>query len=76
VAISPSKQRIESWFSPATREEEIAWADRLAEVGALYAERGFTRGEGAILFMLGAILSQVGSIHTLVRQWDDEDDAL
>lgn len=64
-------KRIDCWFTPNTREEEAAWIDRLVEVSALYTERGFTRGEGAILFMLGNILNQTASIQNMLKRWDE-----
>lgn len=67
-----ARRRIDSWFTPKTREEEVAWVDQLVEIAALYTERGFTRGEGATLFLLSAILFQVTSTNAIVERWDED----
>lgn len=67
------KKNLNSWFSPATREGEALWIEKLNEVTSLYQEHGFTKGEGAILFMLNSLLSQVNGIKFLLQKWDEED---
>lgn len=66
------KEIIRSWFDSGTKEYEYAWAERLQEVTTLYEEMGFTRGEGAILFMLNQLLMQTSLIATIVKRWDEE----
>lgn len=68
------KKKLDSWFSPETRETENAWIERLLEVTPLYMEHGFTRGEAAILFMLNSILSQVNVMKHGLRRWNDGED--
>lgn len=70
----PDEERtaIDSWFSSRTREAEQVWIEKLTEVAALYTERGFTKGEGAILFMLNSILFQVNNIKHTLDRWDEE----
>lgn len=67
------KKNLDSWFSPTTRESENFWVERLLQVTPLYEEHGFTKAEGAMLFMLNSILGQVNSIKFLLQKWDEED---
>lgn len=69
-----ARKNINAWFDGNTKEVEYAWAERLQEVAPIYEEMGFTRGEGAVIFMLSQILGQVASINHLLARWDEEDE--
>lgn len=66
-----ARKNIDTWFSGRTKEVEYAWAEKLQEIAPLYTEMGFTRGEGAIIFMLSQLLGQVGNMNVILQSWDD-----